>query len=175
MKAVTKLNYETLRAHTETGHHNVSGWDVRKSQESCPVPVSVPHVNKKTKRRQKEDEAKTKRQREETYRDKEKKHTETKREAQRVLDLLWWVAEQLLPFRLAVASWASRRMDDVASSLRHDVVVSCSRHCLTVPSYFSWERLRMSLCERTRRQRQRETETSRGKKVLGKQALQKEW
>ena len=25
MEAVTKLNYETLRAHTETGHHNVSG------------------------------------------------------------------------------------------------------------------------------------------------------
>ena len=29
----------------KTGHHNVPGRDVRKSQESCTVPVSVPSVN----------------------------------------------------------------------------------------------------------------------------------
>ena len=31
--------------HTETGHHNVSRWKVRKSQESCTVSVSAPKIN----------------------------------------------------------------------------------------------------------------------------------
>ena len=39
MTAVTKLNDQTMRAHTETGHHNVSGWDVRTPQKSCTMPV----------------------------------------------------------------------------------------------------------------------------------------
>ena len=30
-KRSQKLNDEKLKAHTETGHDNVSGWDVRKS------------------------------------------------------------------------------------------------------------------------------------------------
>ena len=44
MEAVTQIQRKSLIGHT-TGHHNVFGWDVRKSQESCTVPVSVPPVN----------------------------------------------------------------------------------------------------------------------------------
>ena len=43
-RAATKLNYEALRAHTETGHHNVSEWDVKKTQELRTMPVLVPQV-----------------------------------------------------------------------------------------------------------------------------------
>ena len=62
-KVVTKLNYEALRAHTETGHHNVSGWDVRKSQESCTVHVPAPQVDKREEEKTRKREKETERQR----------------------------------------------------------------------------------------------------------------
>ena len=50
MEAVTQINRKSLRAQ-KTGHHKKSRMDVRKSQESCTVPVSVPPVNKDERER----------------------------------------------------------------------------------------------------------------------------
>ena len=51
MEVVTRINRKSLGAHTKLDTTIVSGWDVRKSQESCTVPASVPQVNKKKKER----------------------------------------------------------------------------------------------------------------------------
>ena len=51
MDEVTQKKSKSLRAHHKTGHLNVSGWNVRKSQASCTVPVSVPQANKKERKR----------------------------------------------------------------------------------------------------------------------------
>ena len=36
---------QDTESRNKTGHHNVSGRDVSKTQGSCTVPVSVPRVN----------------------------------------------------------------------------------------------------------------------------------
>ena len=47
MEAVTQINRKSLRAHTKLDTAMCPGRDVRKSQESSTVPVSVPPVNKR--------------------------------------------------------------------------------------------------------------------------------
>ena len=37
------INFQALMS-LFLGHHNVSRWDVKKTQELCTVPVSIPHV-----------------------------------------------------------------------------------------------------------------------------------
>ena len=63
-KRLTQNQSQVAETTHRTGHHNVSGWDVRKSRESCTVPVSVPQVNKRERETEREREKERKRDRE---------------------------------------------------------------------------------------------------------------
>ena len=55
MEEVTRSKHKSLKERTKTGHHNVPRRNVKKSQESCPVPVSVLSVN--TSRQERESQS----------------------------------------------------------------------------------------------------------------------